>query len=111
MRQIKFRGKTPEGKFVYGDFVQHGPSENKPGIIDDEGFYREVDPDTVAQLVGCDKNGKEVYEGDTVIEKYFDGEVHERIACFKNMTQVSEDAEYCFSSYPAPYITLKEDDK
>lgn len=64
MRQIKFRGLDLSGKMRYGFYVEcSGVSyitENHDGD--------EVDPDTVAQLVGYDKNGKEVYEGDTLID-------------------------------------------
>ena len=64
-RLIKFRGCDVEtGEFVYGDFITRGPLESKPGIIDDEDFYHEVDPESVAQLVEYDADGGEVYEGD-----------------------------------------------
>ena len=57
MKQIKFRGKSKySGKIIYGDFSYY-----KDGVyIDDEAVYE----DSVAQLVGYDTNGKEVYEDD-----------------------------------------------
>lgn len=59
---IKFRGYAPiVNRFVYGDLWQRRDGT----CIFDEVWYR-VDPKTVAQLVGYDKNGKEVYVGDTV---------------------------------------------
>ena len=58
MRNIKFRGTTPEGEIVYGDLTHH----NGNIFIDD----KRVNPDSVAQLVGLDFNGDEIYEGDTV---------------------------------------------
>ena len=61
-RTIKFRGRDAYGKYRYGFYVECSGisyiTENHDGD--------EVAPDTVAQLVGYDKNGKEVYEGDTI---------------------------------------------
>lgn len=68
---IRFRGKCVDtGEYVYGDFVHRGPLESKPGIIDDEDFYNEIDPDSVAQLCGYDRDGNEVYEGDILVGTY-----------------------------------------
>ena len=61
---IKFRGRDVEtGKMVYGDFI-NGASGT---LINEHKFAmpaRYVEPSSVAQLVGYDKNGDEVYEGD-----------------------------------------------
>lgn len=69
MRQIKFRGLTLEGKFIYGDYRHIG---FRPHIYKREQCYYEeraveVAPESVAQLIGIDANGREVYEGDKVI--------------------------------------------
>lgn len=72
MRLIKFRGHAlydscgqSVDKIVYGDFVQE---YDKVDIADwDDGDIYEVTPESVAQLIGIDANGREVYEGDTVI--------------------------------------------
>ena len=62
MRTIKFRGKRVDtGEFVFGD-VAH----TELGILMGYGF--EVVSDSVAQFVGCDLDGAEVYEGDIVTD-------------------------------------------
>ena len=73
-RPIKFRGHAiydslgrPVDKIVYGDLTQ---SEYAIEIWDngwgcDADSYV-VDPESVAQLVGFDRDGNEVYEGDIV---------------------------------------------
>lgn len=64
MRQIKFRGRAKDGKFVYGDLI------HKDGMffIRTSKSYRyyEVDPESIRQLVGHDIDGAEVYEGDVL---------------------------------------------
>lgn len=78
MRPIKFRGKSfKTGKLVYGDLIQ---SKGATGIIatDINDVIQDakrhnipkgligVEPETVAQLVGYDCDGNEVYEGDVI---------------------------------------------
>jgi len=71
MRQIKFRGETLGGRIVYGFFCCTEVEDvTLPCIIVEEGDYRQVKPESVAQLVEIDSNGKEVYEGDEVVDKF-----------------------------------------
>ena len=68
-RPIKFRGRDKNGKFVFGEYAQNFMG-GKPQIcyFDEHGWTcTQVDPESIAQLVGYDVNGNEVYEGDTVI--------------------------------------------
>ena len=90
MRTIKFRGisidETPaslKGKYVYGDYLT--PWETGRGTqirvtkddhVNEYGetvaycYKIEVDPESVAQLIGVDKNGNEVYEGDEIESRF-----------------------------------------
>jgi len=60
---IKFRGRRPSGEWIYGSYVK---GEKYSYIIDNEHGQCLVEPGSVAQLVGYDKNGDEVYEGDVL---------------------------------------------
>ena len=81
MKKIKFRGLAiedytgkpiTEKKFVYGNvwanednsYVIIGEYKDKKGCC----YNYKVDPDSVAQFVGYDADGKEVYEGDEMID-------------------------------------------
>lgn len=64
MREIKFRGKMPNGTWVYGSFWNHAVY---PDIIDEYTNHRLVDRETVGQFTGLyDAEGREIYEGDVV---------------------------------------------
>lgn len=79
MKEIKFRGKTPDGKWVYGYYVHLHDCRKKrdsyriytgfaeTDVDDFFGDWHDVDPNSVSQFTGClDKHGHEVYEGDIV---------------------------------------------
>ena len=67
---IKFRGKTFKGKVVFGKcltYTHAAEGEEKfLWIGDEDNGYHNIDEETLAQLVGYDADGVEIYEGDTV---------------------------------------------
>lgn len=71
-RQILFRAQSKQGKrWVKGFYVeQHWDGQIKPVIFNDQldrGIWVNIDADTLGQFTGfCDKNGKQVFEGDIV---------------------------------------------
>ena len=67
-RPIKFRGRDIRGRILFGD-IRHN---NGVWFMFDGDFWYEVDSDSIAQLVGYDKDGNEIYEGDTVVSEYGD---------------------------------------
>lgn len=71
-REIKFRGKTEDGKWIYGSLVQfYGKTyiwQNDTQIHVAQGMIP-VQSDTVGQYIGWkDNKGKEIYEGDIVLD-------------------------------------------
>ena len=84
MRQIKFRGRNWKGELVYGSYCYTHFTDTDyavHAIIDEYGEEWSVAPDDVAQFVGVDKNGVEVYEGDKLIddpENEFTAEIYMR---------------------------------
>lgn len=66
MRQIKFRARDLNGYIIYGGISRNG----RAIVLDDYGSCAQVDPASIRQLVGVDSNGREVYEGDIVVDKY-----------------------------------------
>ena len=69
MREIKFRGISERtGEFVYGYYVPTCPMSSNPGIVDDDDIIHEVKPESIAQFLDYDANGREVYEGDELTD-------------------------------------------
>ena len=69
-RPIKFRGRVPDtdkldgGKIVYGSLVEYNFGRDRFWInpLDGDRNYP-VEENSIAQLVGYDANGEEIYEG------------------------------------------------
>jgi len=66
MREIKFRGLTFDGKFVYGSLIKKRFTAFAEWMVEDEnGLGSDVITETIGQFTGLkDKNGNEIYEGD-----------------------------------------------
>ena len=86
-RTIKFRGRvcdenkaqSDQGKTVYGNCLFQYPNGTVALSHTIKLALTFVDPESVAQLVGYDKDGREVYEGDKVTSEVYEGEYVARL--------------------------------
>ena len=85
MRTIKFRGRAMNGDFVYGLLTKkkiRSSGEIRYAIATGNctaGETIPVNENSIAQLVGYDANGKEIYEGDKVTSEVYEGEYVARL--------------------------------
>lgn len=64
MRTYKFRGKRfDNGELIYGDLS----ISSRPAIGNGRDWFL-VEPESVAQFVGFDADGNEIYEGDEIVQ-------------------------------------------
>lgn len=72
MQEFKFRGvDINTGEFVYAelDEIIIADRHDILGITKNNGFFY-VDASTLARLVGYDSDGREVYEGDILVDAF-----------------------------------------
>lgn len=65
MRQIKFRAWF-NGRYFYSDDVTFCFRSGRIYFFDSYGDRYDVDPDNLEQFIATDKDGYDVYEGDTL---------------------------------------------
>ena len=70
MRPIKFRGKDVNaGDYVYGEYITMGAPYLHYVDDNDDHFNIEVEPESVAQLIGYDADDNEVYDDDVLVDE------------------------------------------
>ena len=108
MRPIKFLGKrTDIDEFIIGEAVDLGGNSIGCWVRvygDWELRWYPVEPESIAQFVGYDKDGREVYEGDILVDKEGNG-FTARLVC-----RVLDDEGFLLD-IPLEYCKLKEEPK
>ena len=100
MRTIKFRGKRLDnGELIYGDILHYGKYETciRSYLFPDKNSFSTlpVDPESVAQLIGFDKNGEEIYSDDKI--RVYDYGVEPKIwdaGDFFNVSEIGEEFDF-----------------
>lgn len=92
MRKIKFRGRTVNGEWLYGNLQVPAVNSVSYYMWDKDKFQRAVDENTIGQYIGLkDKNGKEIYEGDIIHIKEFANEAFNVDFSYEDIRQLSLD--------------------
>ena len=100
MRTIKFRGKTPDGIWVYGQYAGEFDNSNMGGFrgaLILAPYATIVEPLTVGQFTGVtEKYGNKIYEGDILQE----------IGSGKTVLVVYEAPQFCYADNSFGYKLL-----
>ena len=77
MREILFRGKTPDGQWIYGtgwtEFLNMFPDRTGNLWLWSDHQWKEIIPETLGQYTGLkDKNGKMIFDGDILRTVHFE---------------------------------------